>query len=83
MPRFRLLASASALLAFLPCCVAQINFNAPVTISTGFQRLSGYAAGDFNGDGKTDLAFTDNFDKRVVVYLNNGTGDSVHLSARP
>lgn len=73
MFHIRLLAGVSTL-AFLPSCLGQIAFNAPVSVATGFKHLAGYAVADFNGDGKPDLVFTDNSDKRVVVYLNNGTG---------
>ena len=74
MSSVRFCASAFAVLALLPYCSAQLSFNAPQTIATGFHDLSGFAVGDFNGDNKPDLAFTDSFDKRIIVYLNNGIG---------
>ncbi|WP_433969551.1 FG-GAP-like repeat-containing protein [Tunturiibacter gelidiferens] len=36
--------------------------------------MTGLAVADFNGDGKLDFVVTDDVDKRVVVYLNNGNG---------
>jgi len=35
---------------------------------------SGAAAGDFNNDGKTDLAVTEEFAGKVAVLLNSGSG---------
>ncbi|CAN5568993.1 hypothetical protein BH10ACI4_BH10ACI4_13440 [soil metagenome] len=50
------------------------QFSQRFDIPTQFQRLEGLAIADFNGDGKPDLAVTDGGGKRVVVYLNNGSG---------
>lgn len=58
----------------VPALAATPQFNPRQDINTGFQHLTGLAVGDFNGDGKPDVAVTDNGNKAVVVYLNNGTG---------
>lgn len=50
------------------------QYQARQDIATGFTSLDGLAVADFNGDGKPDIAVTDNGDKRVVVYLNDGKG---------
>lgn len=45
------------------------------SISTfGVSQPKGIAAGDFNGDGKPDLAVTRPLDNRVSILLNDGTG---------
>jgi uncharacterized protein (TIGR03437 family) len=54
-------------------------FQAPVTISAlsagGTQTgPSGAVSGDFNGDGKLDLAVTEEFTGKVAVLLNSATG---------
>lgn len=43
-------------------------------ITTGFKLLYGMAVADFNGDGKPDIAATDNDTKNVYIYLNDGAG---------
>ncbi len=53
---------------------ATIQYSARQDIATGFQHLTGLAVADFNGDGFPDLAVTDDFSNKVVVYLNNGKG---------
>ncbi len=42
--------------------------------STGFAQASHVASGDFNGDGKADLAVANNADNSVSVLLGNGDG---------
>ncbi|MCU0546293.1 MAG: DUF4347 domain-containing protein [Oscillatoriaceae cyanobacterium Prado104] len=55
------------------------NFNAPVHLSAG--NLVGQkedrviVTGDFNGDGKLDLAASNQFSKNVSVFLGDGTGN--------
>lgn len=59
---------------------ASVNFQPPQTITTNFQHLTGLAVADFNGDGKPDIAVTDDYTQTLVVYLNDGTG---HFSPTP
>src|SRR5207253_11453124 len=42
--------------------------------STGFAQSSDLVSGDFNGDGKPDLAVMDNGDNYVSIFLGNGDG---------
>lgn len=48
-------------------------FQQPTSISTGQLNPTGATAGDFNGDGKPDLAITDS-SGTVGVLLNTGVG---------
>jgi hypothetical protein len=48
------------------------TFRAPTTFSTGFDQISSMVAGDFDGDGKLDLALAGG--EGVIVLLNNGNG---------
>ena len=50
------------------------QFSTRQDIAIGFQRLSVIVTGDFNGDGKLDIATTDLYEQRIVVYLNTGNG---------
>jgi hypothetical protein len=45
-----------------------------MTFSTGSSSPTYIAAGDFNGDGKPDIAVPDYYGKTVAVYLNRGDG---------
>jgi uncharacterized protein (TIGR03437 family) len=49
------------------------TFQSPVTYPAGTAPLA-VAAGDFNGDGKTDLVTVDGNSNRVNVFLGNGDG---------
>jgi hypothetical protein len=61
-------------LCAIPCLATTLQFKPRQDINTNFQHLTGLAVGDFNGDGKPDIAVTDSVQKVVVVYLNNGSG---------
>src|SRR6266702_5951556 len=61
-------ALASTTLAATP------QYSARKDIATGFKFLYGMAVADFNGDGKPDIAATDNSAKNLVVYLSDGNG---------
>jgi hypothetical protein len=51
------------------------TFATAVVYSTGPSSNTGaIAAGDFNGDGKSDLAATDSPNNVVSVFINNGNG---------
>ncbi len=53
------------------------GFAAPVTFAVGLSAASNpdyVVAGDFNGDGKLDLAVANSGDGNVSVLLNNGSG---------
>ncbi|PSB40145.1 peptidase C11 clostripain, partial [filamentous cyanobacterium Phorm 6] len=52
------------------------NFNSPVNLTSGAGSVSQtVVTGDFNGDGKLDLAANNSNDKDVSVFLGDGTGN--------
>lgn len=51
---------------------AQISFDTPLSINAG-KSPAAIVTGDFNGDGKLDLASTDQFSARAYVFLNRGS----------
>ena len=53
---------------------ATVQFSARQDIPTHSKHLTGLAVADFNGDGKLDIAITDDYSQTVSVYLNDGTG---------
>jgi hypothetical protein len=52
---------------------AVAGFAAPPNLPTGFLPTA-VAQGDFNGDGKVDLAISNGGDNTIYVYLGNGDG---------
>ena len=50
------------------------TYAAPVTSLTGGTLPTSFAQGDFNGDGKPDLAVTHYDSNRVTILLGNGDG---------
>jgi hypothetical protein len=54
------------------------TFGAPVILplpaNSSFAIPEFVAAGDYNGDGNTDLAVTDSGNNQVILYLGNGDG---------
>lgn len=67
------LISTLSLLVLVKTASAQSFQSTPGTYSVGENPNSG-AAGDFNGDGKLDLAIPNVLHKNVSVLLNNGSG---------
>lgn len=51
-----------------------LKYQPVITLSTGTSTPNQFAIGDFNGDGKLDLAIPDQDGKTVSVYLNQGNG---------
>jgi hypothetical protein len=71
----RSLRAISVLILFaFPALASTPQFNPRQDINTNFQHLTGLAVADFDGDGKPDIAVTDNTAKSIVVYLNKGNG---------
>ncbi len=66
---------AIGLLLYLPVppAMAQLQFSTPTYYPVG-NSPSGVAVGDFNGDGKQDLAVVNNADQTVSILLGNGDG---------
>ena len=53
---------------------ASLQYQPPVVLSTGDIHPNYFALGDFDGDGKPDIAVTDSLQKTVSIYLNQGKG---------
>jgi hypothetical protein len=67
-----------ALRAFASCAVAslasaQFSFQAPASHPAG-ATPDGSAVGDFNGDGRADIAVTSDAPDKVSILSNNGNG---------
>ena len=60
----------------------QGSFGSAQTIQAG-SLASGLAAGDFNNDGRTDLAVLATFAKTVTILTNTGTGFTVRSFTVP
>lgn len=57
----------------IPAAAFALSFSGPTNLATG-ERPAGVAVGDFNGDGRTDIAVaTDNLDK-IEVFFGAGGG---------
>src|SRR5438105_3284641 len=52
----------------------QRNVDFPTTIGAGLGAVGAVAAGDFNGDGRLDLAVPNEHVNTVAVLLGNGDG---------
>lgn len=72
---FCLLTWALLLICACPSSYASnLKYQPITTFSTGASTPNDFAIGDFNGDGKPDLAIPDQYGKTVSVYLNQGGG---------
>lgn len=70
MNRLSIVAFAACL---IPAAAFALAFSGPNNLATG-ERPAGVAVGDFNGDGRTDIAVaTDNLDK-IEVFFGAGGG---------
>src|ERR1700752_933140 len=61
---------------FLCACAncSNLKYQSVVSFSTGASTPNTFAVGDFNGDGKPDIAVPDNYGKTIAVYLNQQGG---------
>lgn len=65
------LAAGAALVVFAPSAGAAVNFDRFLVPATQPDSL---AAGDFNADGRPDLAVSSETDRSVQILLGNGNG---------
>ena len=90
MPAHRLVARVLLCLAFsyaVPLVIAQVNFSTPVSYPVGTAPAA-VAVGDFNGDGKPDLAVVNSSSGSVSILLGKGDGTfqsalTYHVSNAP
>jgi hypothetical protein len=69
------IAGLAAAVVFSASSSAQsLKYQSVTTFSTGSSSPVYIAAGDFNGDGKPDIAVPDYYGKTISVYLNRGDG---------
>src|SRR5580700_5042509 len=66
-------AAAALLMATLAGPIRAVDFDAPRLWPVGTNPVS-IAVADFNGDGKLDMAVSDETDSQISVLLNNGDG---------
>lgn len=62
--------------------MAMARSGAPLTIPVGNQPVA-IVAGDFNDDGKLDLAVANSGDSTSTLLLGNGDGTFTHVSGSP
>jgi hypothetical protein len=76
--------STSATLPQVVNAYASINFNAAALspFSTG-QFPQAQAVGDFNGDGRMDVAVANYGSENITLYLGNGSGGFTEASGSP
>jgi hypothetical protein len=74
--RFFVLFFASFVLSTSVLCTAQAPFHGDFLPQSSFGMYDtwGIATGDFNGDGKLDLATTNPAESTVTIYTGNGDG---------
>jgi VCBS repeat protein len=69
-----LLAAAVCVLALAPTAASAVSFQTPFsTYATGVNPV-GSAVADFNGDGKPDVAISNNSGSSVTIFLGTGSG---------
>jgi hypothetical protein len=59
------------------------NFTAGTSMAATGLRPYGIVVGDFNGDGKVDLAIANNDSNTVTILLGDGTGNFVPIASPP
>jgi hypothetical protein len=61
-----------------------IAFSSPIAvIAANLPNLESIALGDFNGDGKLDIAVGSEGEVKVLIFTNNGTGGSIAFAQVP
>jgi len=60
---------------------ATVAFDAPVTLYTSATYAEGVAVGDLDGDGKPDIAVTNNQSGTVSVFQNTGTTGTISFAS--
>lgn len=68
-----LVVSSLLVLSNIPLAIAQLQFSSPTNYQVAIAPVS-VAVGDFNGDGKRDLAVVNSGSANVSVLLGNGDG---------